>query len=117
MQVLQFEALGETSSEFLAVRHDNQDSLRVLMSFQKQIRNDARGFLIEIAGRLVAQQQLRSHDQCACECGTLLLAARKLCGTMVQAFTKSDLFVVRWRGVLVRRSQTSLPSSASTRSR
>ncbi len=92
MLVPEFEALGKTSGEFFAVRDDDQNRLRVSMSFEQQIGDHLRGFLIEISGWLIAQQKLRLHDQRARQSDTLLLAAGELRRAVVQTFGETDLF-------------------------
>ena len=73
MLVPEFEALGKTKSEFFTVSHDDQDRLCLLVSFEKHVGNDFSRFLIEIACRFVAQEQLRLHDKRARQCDTLFL--------------------------------------------
>jgi hypothetical protein len=74
------------------VRDDDQNRFGATMNFEQQIGDDFRGFLIEISGRLVAQEQLRLHDQRARECNALFFTTRELRRTVVQTFGESDLF-------------------------
>jgi hypothetical protein len=73
--VLKFETLGKAGREFGAVSDDDEDRSRFAMNVEQQVGDDLRGFLIEIAGRLVAKQQLRFHDQSAREGNALFLTA------------------------------------------
>ena len=61
------------------------------MNIEQQIRYYLRRFLIEITGRLVAQQKLGLHDHSARESHALFLATRELGRTMVQPFSEAHV--------------------------
>src|SRR5687768_11739771 len=73
--VFKFETLREARGEFGAVSDDDEDRFGFPMNIKQQVGDDLRRFLIEIAGWLVAQQQLRFHDQRARKRDALFLAA------------------------------------------
>jgi len=73
------------------VGHDEQDRLLLAMQREQQVRNDTGGRFVEIAGRLIAQQQQRSADQRTGERDALLLAARQLGRAMIETRGESDL--------------------------
>ena len=106
MLVSEFEALGKPRREFFAVGHDDQNRFSLLMNFEQHVGNDFGRLLIEISGGFVAQQQLGFHDQRARQSDTLLFTARQLRGTMIEAFSETDLFkefssTPRWLAVVV----------------
>jgi len=88
---MQFVPGWEPGGQFRAVRHDHQNSLLPLMQIEQQGGHRVGRSLIEIARRLVAEQQMRLADQCAGQGDALLLAARKLRGAMAKAIAQSHL--------------------------
>ena len=61
------------------------------MQPRDQFKNHFRGASVEIAGRLIRQQNLRLGDQRPGQCQSLLLTSGKLPGTMMSARLQSDL--------------------------
>jgi hypothetical protein len=86
MLVSQFEPLGKTSREIGAVRDDDQNRVCLPVNVEQHAGEDVSRFLIEVAGRFVAQQQSRLHDESARECDTLLLAPGELRRAMGKPF-------------------------------
>src|SRR5207247_3479844 len=74
-----------------AVGDDDEDALPLAMKLQDERRDVIRGRAIEIAGRLVAQQQARFADEGACDGHSLALATRELAGSMIDARSEADL--------------------------
>src|SRR5262245_47792490 len=64
-----------------AVGHHDQDRVPVGVQLQQQIGNRVGGGAIEVAGRLVAEQQRRIPNQRARKRGALFLATGELSGT------------------------------------
>jgi len=56
-----------------------------------QFKNQFAGAPVEIAGRLIGQQELRLGDERPCQRQPLLLAAGKLARTMMPALLQSHL--------------------------
>ena len=57
---------------------------------EQQIADGGAGALVEVAGRLVGEQQLRPVHERAGEGDALLLAARQLVRVVVQALAEAD---------------------------
>ena len=75
MLTSKFEALGKPGREFFAVCDHDQNRFRLLVSVEQHVSDHFRRLLIEISGRLIAQQQLWFHDQRTCQSDALFLAA------------------------------------------
>ena len=84
--------MGEASGEFSAVSDDDQGRSRLAMNVKQQIGDDLRRLYVQVARRLVAQQQLRFHNQRPRQRHALLLAAGELRRTMIEARGESDVF-------------------------
>ena len=66
------------------MRGDERRTAFAAHQFEELFENLVAGRLVEIAGRLVRQHQLGPVGQPACDRDALLLAARKLAGTMLE---------------------------------
>ena len=75
MAMVYLEPHGKPRRQWLAVRDDNEDILLPPMEVHEQGRNDVGRLLIQVAGRLVAEQQPRLPDQCTRNRHALLLAS------------------------------------------
>src|SRR5437879_605107 len=75
---------GEPGGQLCVVRYHHQDGLLPLVQLEQQRSHHIGRRLIEVARRLVAEQQKRLPDQGTRQRYALLLAARKLGGAMVQ---------------------------------
>src|SRR5580658_6624017 len=100
----------EPGCQFRAVRYDDENGLLPLMQIEQQISDYVGRRLIEVARRLVAEQQKRLADQCAGQRDALLLAARKLRGAMVEAIAQPHLLEQLARAVHVDDAR-SIPSN------
>src|SRR5207248_730078 len=79
-------ALGETG----VVRDDDGgDSESLIQLAEKRVDSFAGG-LVEVAGRLVGEQQARLQNQRPGQCDPLLLAARELAGLVIEAVAEPD---------------------------
>src|SRR5262245_21779311 len=83
--VLQVEAHGESLGERGAVRDDDQDGLLQALQIEQQRGDVLGGGAIEVAGGLVAEEQVRLADERARDRDALALAARQLGRTMLDA--------------------------------
>ena len=70
--------------------HDQQRRVLPCVQTDEQLGDCFCGLRIEVAGRLVAEQQPRAADQRTGNCGALLLAARELGRPMVDAGLEAD---------------------------
>ena len=86
--VFEFHAAVREISNRLRMGH-HQNRVPRGMQFAQQLQDDGLVRLIEIAGGLVGQNQLRLIDQRARDGHALLLAAGKLRGNMVQAVAQA----------------------------
>jgi hypothetical protein len=68
------------------VRRDNRRELTLPVHLAKQIMERVSGVLVEIAGRLVGEEQRRTHDQRTCDGDTLLFAAGQHPRPMFETF-------------------------------
>src|SRR2546428_3299578 len=73
---------GEPGGQLRVVRYHHQDGLLPLVQLEQQRSHHIGRRLIEVARRLVAEQQKRLPDQGTRQRYALLLAARKLGGAM-----------------------------------
>ena len=83
-------ALGQ-SRHLRIVRHHN-DRVALTMQIAKKIRNDGLIGGIEIAGRLIRQQDRRIINKRPRNADTLLLAAREFTGQMLNSIAKTNPF-------------------------
>ena len=81
--------LAELIHQAEIVRRDD-DRRAGLVEFDEQAQQPARKARIDIAGRLVRQQQLRPHDQRARDRRALLFAARQHGGQRVHPLAEAD---------------------------
>ena len=72
--------------------HDDQDGLLLTMQVEQHRRDVVGRRAVEVAGRLVAQEQARPPDQRAGDRGALPFAARQRRRPMVAAAAEPDLF-------------------------
>jgi hypothetical protein len=79
-------ALGERE----VVRHEDERGARVAVELLHHPDDAAPGLLVEVAGRLVGEEDLRPVRERARERDPLLLAAGKLGGIMVEALPEAD---------------------------
>ena len=91
------EADGEPRGQRVAVRHDDQHGLLRVVQLEEQRRDGVGRLGVEVARRLVAQQQLRLSDQRARDGDALFLAAGQLRGPMTQAAAEPDAIEQRLR--------------------
>src|SRR2546422_2873628 len=82
---------GEPGGQLRVVRYHHQDGLLPLVQLEQQRSHHIGRRLIEVARRLVAEQQKRLPDQGTRQRYALLLAARKLGGAMVQSVGQPHL--------------------------
>src|SRR5580693_2084489 len=73
-------ALGESA---FVRNHDDRHAQR-FVELSNEVHDFRTRLAVEIAGGLIRQQELRLINQCSCERGPLLLAARKFGRTMPQ---------------------------------
>src|SRR5258705_8721848 len=95
LSIYKIESSWECSRQLSVVSHDEQDSLLPRVQFKQQRSHHGARGMIEVAGRLVAQQQERLHYQGPGQGDALLLASRQLRGTMIQSFSQADLIQER----------------------
>ncbi len=67
------------------VGDDNEGSVRTLRNASQDLHHAAPGLVIQIAGRLVANDELRAVHQRTCDCHALLLPTAKLGRECAQA--------------------------------
>ena len=72
------------------VRDEHDGDAVALIQFAEQRHDFLAGVGVEIAGRLVGQQQLGLVDQCACNGDALLLPAGYLVGTRARVLSETD---------------------------
>ena len=77
-------------SEIRVVRHDDQCRADDPIEFEHQVEHRVRVAAIEIARGFVRQHATRRRHECARECDTLALAARKLARQMADAMLEAD---------------------------
>ena len=77
--------------ERLVVRDQHHRGARLLVDLAKHLEHELAGAEVEVAGRLVAENQLGCLGQCSRDRDTLLLAARQLRGEVVRPLGESDL--------------------------
>ena len=87
--VLQFDAAIGLTRDVRVVR-DHQNRVTRAMQLAEQFHHDGFVFLVEVAGRLVGQNQLGLIDQGASNRHALLFATRKLRGKMRQPVAEPD---------------------------
>ncbi len=73
------------------MRRNQRRQLVLAVQSRHQLKNHLPGAAIEIAGRLVRQQNLRLRDQCPSQRQPLLFAAGKLSRTMLPALGQTHL--------------------------
>ena len=73
---MKLEADGTLLRELRAVRDDDEHRVRGPMQVQQHARDVLGGCVVEIPGRLVAQQQARTADERARDRDALTFAAR-----------------------------------------
>ena len=100
--IQQIEAGRQLLRERRAVRDDDQDGLLQPVKIQQDGRDVVGGGAIEVAGRLVAQEEPRLADQRAGDRHALPFAARQLRRPMVDAIGQAHLFDQLARALLVR---------------
>jgi hypothetical protein len=74
------------------VSHDDGGHAQAPVQVEQQLMNTLAGLVIQITGRLVGKQQPRAQDQGAGQGNPLLLPARQLHRTVVQALGKPHSF-------------------------
>ena len=72
------------------MRHEHKRGARAAIQLHHDVDDPAARLGIEIAGRLVGEQDLRPIDERARERDALLFAAGKLCRVMGDALAESD---------------------------
>ena len=92
--------MRESRCQLRAMRHDDQDCLLPALQLEQQRCHAVGRCAIEIAGRLVTQQQPRAAHKRSRERHPLFLAPRQFGGTMVDARCEPHLIDER-RGVSV----------------
>ena len=97
MAVRQFDAPVGLPRDVRIVR-DHQNGVAGLVQLTEQIDHDLFVGFVQIAGRLVGQNQFRLIDQRARDSHTLLFASGKLRWQMRQAFAEADT-LQRFRGL------------------
>ena len=91
-------ALRAAGDQRIVGDHDNRGAL--LVQLAEQVEHDFLVLLVEVAGGLIGQNQLRVVDQRAGHAHALLLAAGELAGQVVGAVLQADLFQ-RLHGLLL----------------
>ena len=69
---------------------DEQGHLVLVVEAKQKVVDLVGGAGVEVAGRLVGEQQVRAHDEGAGDRHALLLTAGELAGAMVQAVRQTD---------------------------
>src|SRR6185369_5252470 len=83
------DAVGEFKNPRI-VRDHNKRSIRTAGSAAQEFHHGASSHMIEVAGRLIANDQLRVMHQSASDGHTLLLAAAEVRWTCVRSRSESD---------------------------
>ena len=73
------------------VRSDEGGQLVLAVQTRNQSENRFRRLSVEVAGRLIGQQQLGTGNERSCQSYPLLLTAGKLAGAMMGALLQTDL--------------------------
>ena len=79
---------------------DDQDSFELLAQLEQQVGDRHRVGPVEVAGRLVAQEQWRSMDEGACDRGSLPLAAGEFGRTVGESMAEPDPLQKPFRGFI-----------------
>src|SRR5581483_6443758 len=74
----------------LVVRHEDQRRAALGVQREHELDHRGAGRRVEVAGRLVGEEQLRLGDEGARERDALLLAAREVLRIMAQALAETD---------------------------
>jgi len=99
------------------MRDRNQNGLPSCMQIDQQIGDSIGGRTIEVAGRLVTQQQRRIENQRAGDCGALLFTSRQFRRPMIESIAKPHLREQLPGTTIVTRSfAVSLPGASPTAS-
>ena len=72
------------------MRDDDNGDAVLAIELRQRLHDLVRGAGIEVAGRLVGQQQTGLIDQGACDCDALLLAARELARRVALAVAEAQ---------------------------
>src|ERR1044071_5096385 len=91
----------EARGEFGAVRDDDEDGLLRAVEFEQERGHVVGRLLVEVARRLVAEQERRAPHQRTRQRRALLLAARKFGRAVVHALGEPDRFEQRARPLAV----------------
>jgi 3'-phosphoadenosine 5'-phosphosulfate (PAPS) 3'-phosphatase len=84
--------LRKSRCKFCTMSHDDQDCFLQLMQPQQQGSNHLRSFVIEVAGRLITQQELRLRYERTRQRDALLFTAGKFRWSMIETVSKTNLF-------------------------
>ncbi len=95
----------------LRVMRHHHDSTASFMEGMEQFHNLRAGMGVEVARWLIGQDQHRIVDESAGDCHTLLLAAGKFLGQMIDPFSQPDHFQ-RFASVLLPFCPTSFLEAA-----
>ena len=90
--------LGATRHESVMGDHDDRGAL--VMQLAEQVEDDLLVLLVQVAGGLIGENQLRVVDQRTRDAHALLLAAGQLARQMVSAVLQTDL-LQRLKGLLL----------------
>ena len=88
----QVEADGESRGKLGAVGHDDENRTLVALQFEEERRHRVGRSAIEIARRLVAQQEPWPPDECPCERHALFFTPRELARQVCHPVREPDLF-------------------------
>jgi len=86
----EFDTSREARGKFQTVGDDDQDGLLFGIEFQKQGADFARAVRIEIAGRLIREEQKRLINEGTTEGDALAFASGELAGAVANAFLETD---------------------------
>jgi hypothetical protein len=106
-------AAREAIGERLAVRDHEQDGLLLLMQCEQQLGHATGRVGVEVARRLVAEDDLRLPDERPGNRHTLLLSARERRGAMIEPGPQANLIEQRMCAFGCRRIAS--PTSVGTR--
>src|SRR5450759_225483 len=74
----------------IALMGDEHDRATLIVQLREESEDIRAGVGVEVAARLVGQDERRIGDECPRNGDTLLLATRELTGTVVDAVTQTD---------------------------
>lgn len=86
---MQFQLAVHPGGQSFVVRYQQQAGVQFLVQFQHQSVYMICSSFIQVAGRLVTQNNMRLAHQCPGNCGTLSFTPGKFAGLVIEAFGKT----------------------------